>query len=1781
MLGAVVLVVWLSRPGRGAGGGRAVVSTPAAQPVQAGVESAGRPRTGPAAGGLGSVDKANVSPGSWSLAAQRRVCLSDAAVRRQAAARLERAQQAAKTEAWARARQEGWVPRETHQRVSVELMAIRGNKVYAYVTHNANAAISTAADQIRRTAPYDVSGTNHLVGVWDAGDVRATHREFGGRVVIEDYSGNHYHATHVAGTIGAAGVEPSAMGMAPAVGVVSYDWNGDLSEMTSRGMAAPGETDKIPISNHSYGYLSGWYRSVYPPRWYGTWGNRESDNFGIYDSLTADWDALCYDAPYFLPFKSAGNDRSDTAPSPGQTFQYYDGGWKSKAYDPATDPYADNWDNGGYDTISIIGNAKNIVTVGAVNDAVSGGARSLGNATMTSYSCWGPTDDGRVKPDLVANGSLLYSTSSGTDSAYEFLSGTSMACPNAAGSAALLVDYYARLFAGGAMRASTLKALLLHAADDLGNPGPDYVFGFGLMNVKAAADLLREHAGFPGAGRLREDALSATNLANTFAFTADAAEPIRVTLCWTDPPGQPLSGMDNPAPRLVNDLDLLLIAPDGQTNFPYVLDPANPTNSASTGRNGLDTVEQVCLTTPELTGTYSVVVSMAEAPAMGQQVYSLLVSGSVVPPEIAHTPLENTVATSGVYTAACNVSSIRPLDTNVLWLCWNTDGAPDSFTSNALVCVSNDLYEAQIPAQPLGTTVYYYLHVETTNGLSASEPVLAPGGLHAFSVVSPVMLMISAYPAEHGTVQPVYGLHAVPSGNVVNAYAPLIEQPADTHRYVCTGWNGAGSTPSSGTSNTVSFAIATLSTLEWQWGTQYSFMQDADVAGLLATTTWWFAASTGETVTAPSPAALAGTNFCFVEWQMEGLRQTNTTGVAVNPVAGVVMAASRAATAFYLPENEDADGDGLADWWERRYFGALTQEPGEDFDGDGYLNLEEFQDRCDPVDPGSVPVGPVIAHTPVPDPQASPAPWQIRTTVTDNYSVAGVMLRWRRNGLSWRQTAMSAGGAANEYVGTIPAPGLLGDTFEYLIQATDEWGYLAEDGPHSFFVAYPVIDTAPTNVAVLLLAGESTNLTLSVENQGNTDLTWGVDVVAVGREDDFESGTNGWSHSGQHDLWHLSTNRFISALHAWYCGSHLDHEYENSTDASLVMPLVIPAGGAQLTFWHWPDMELEDADYAWDGGIVELSLDDGTNYAQITPEGGYPYKIVPNVDSPFEPDTPCFAGVGGWQEVTFDLSAFAGRAVRIRFRIGTDAYVTDEGWYIDDVRLHPVTRTNVWLSAQPANGLVAPAGATNVAVLFDSASVPSGTDDVVLLRVLSNDPVTPARTLDAALSVRSIPMLALEFAAQTSTDGTGLVTLSNAVYDADGETVELEILCSPDGGGTWTNAWLASAQAPFGQPAVSNSEPRQVTAVATHDGTGLVTNALETVWATTGGPVPIVLTPNAMLAARVWDGLFWSEAVTSQPFIVDNEPPTVPGGVASSTHATGVWSSNDVVAVAWNAASDGAGAGVAGYGTLFAYEPNPDPPATADTAGLNVLSVPLTEGTDWWFGVRAVDVYGNASAKANVGPFWIDASPPDAASAGVTLPQSESGLYFVGTAITSAWTGFVDGGSGVAGYYYALANGAGTTNGTWTAETTGVSDEPVLNATNTVYVWACDNVGRIGPAASAAVLVLDPDGDFDLDGLVNRDEEIAGTDAGNPASVLELTSDCVIVSNACDFIIGWNTATGRTYGVYYADALTNAPGDWTGVDGYTNLPGTGAALSYTGTVSGTQPRFYRVDVCVP
>ncbi len=463
---------------------------------------------------------------------------------------------------------------------------IRGEEPVYRVTQNRNAAISSGANLLY-PAPYDLGGTGVKVGVWDAGRLRNTHQEFNTTRVVNRNATAPLddHATHVAGTVGASGFTASAKGMAPSVAIDSWDWNSDYAEMTQSGAAtASGDTAKIPLSNHSYGYNAG------------------TADMGVYNSESVETDLLAVNMPYYLICWAAGNEQDLLTAK------------------------------GGFQSITYNGLSKNILTVGAVNDAVSGGVRSPSAGTMSDFSSWGPSDDGRIKPDVVANGVTVNSPIDTSNTAYASYSGTSMATPSVTGSAALLAQLYAREFAGQRMRSSMLKGLLIHTADDLGNAGPDYKFGWGLINVKAAADVIIAHKASLAAPKMIEDTLTAAVSSRTHTFQWDGVSPIRVTLCWTDPVGT--AQADNSRnPNLRHNLDLTVTTPGSTLLRPYIMpfvgnwSDAALNSVATTGKNNVDNVEQVYVSAPNQAGTYTVTVSRDGALTTSSQVYSLIVTG--------------------------------------------------------------------------------------------------------------------------------------------------------------------------------------------------------------------------------------------------------------------------------------------------------------------------------------------------------------------------------------------------------------------------------------------------------------------------------------------------------------------------------------------------------------------------------------------------------------------------------------------------------------------------------------------------------------------------------------------------------------------------------------------------------------------------------------------------------------------------------------------------------------------------------------------------------------------------------------------------------------------------------------------------------------------------------------------------------------------------------------------------------------------------------------------------
>jgi hypothetical protein len=510
----------------------------------------------------------------------------------------------------------------------IELQRFRDGMPEYYITENSVSAATISSDKTwpGGTLGLSLSGAGVTLSVWDGGAVRTTHQEFGGRVVQRDNAGSlSDHATHVSGTMVAAGVRSEARGMSREAQLQAHDWNNDLSEMTAR--AAEG----IQVSNHSYGSISGWrYNYRKDSRW--AWFGDPRDNspedrkFGFYDSRARAWDNLVYNAMYFLPVKSAGNDRGEGPSSqPLQHWEMVNGSWTLVS----TVREKDGGDDG-YDCITTYGNAKNILTVGAVED-IPGGYSTSNDVRVTSFSGWGPSDDGRVKPDIVANGRTLFSALRSSNSAYASYSGTSMSAPSVSGSIGLLLEHQKNLHGTQRLRASTIKGLILHTADAAGNsPGPDYRFGWGLMNTASAAKLMSQHAEGSSANLIREVDVRQDEVYEFELYSAGRGQ-MKVTICWTDPPGTVPPGKVDPTElMLVNDMDLRVISPLGTEHSPWILDPANPSAPATMGDNVRDNIEQVYIASPE-EGYYTVRVSHKGTVQGGLQVVSIIVSVSNAP----------------------------------------------------------------------------------------------------------------------------------------------------------------------------------------------------------------------------------------------------------------------------------------------------------------------------------------------------------------------------------------------------------------------------------------------------------------------------------------------------------------------------------------------------------------------------------------------------------------------------------------------------------------------------------------------------------------------------------------------------------------------------------------------------------------------------------------------------------------------------------------------------------------------------------------------------------------------------------------------------------------------------------------------------------------------------------------------------------------------------------------------------------------------------------------------
>jgi len=437
-----------------------------------------------------------------------------------------------------------------------------------------------------------LEGLGLEAGVWDGGWIRPTHNQFQlngvSRVTIQDGVGGTFsqHGTHVGGTVGASGLgsgNSSLKGMAPKVSILSYNWDNDMVEVSQRAQAG------LLVSNHSYGIpISNDQGQATLPSWYP----------GCYNNDARDWDAILYTYPYYLHVKSAGN----------EGITNYSGGLGA-----------------GLDKLTAEANCKNNLVVANATTNANPPQYILGAWSINASSSQGPTDDGRIKPDITADGTQVISTSSENDTASATLTGTSMASPGVTGAIILLQEHYRNLNPGTFMKSATVKALVCNTAlDDNSMPGPDYRFGWGLLDAEASANVITK-------AKNNQNMLLETNLANgatnTYTVTLTAPATIKATLCWTDPAGTSRQNVANsPLPALVNDLDLR-ITKGTDTYFPWKLNLADLSSGAIKGDNLVDTVERVDVIDAPA-GTYTITVTHKGTLSTATQDYSLVVNAN-------------------------------------------------------------------------------------------------------------------------------------------------------------------------------------------------------------------------------------------------------------------------------------------------------------------------------------------------------------------------------------------------------------------------------------------------------------------------------------------------------------------------------------------------------------------------------------------------------------------------------------------------------------------------------------------------------------------------------------------------------------------------------------------------------------------------------------------------------------------------------------------------------------------------------------------------------------------------------------------------------------------------------------------------------------------------------------------------------------------------------------------------------------------------------------------------
>lgn len=420
---------------------------------------------------------------------------------------------------------------------------------------NDKSTSGTRANVLAAGVPSGVKldGDGVTIGIGDFGNP-VEHADMTGRVASYASEGSVWHGMHVTGTAAGAGiVNEKYKGYAPKAQIVMRHTN-DIWEQAP----ALFRDFRMVVANHSYGtpYSGG-----------------SCPGLGAYSVYSYLLDRQSNELPYLQHVFAAGNSGTVAA------CNGFPAGFGNVHGDYAT--------------------AKNVVSVG----------RTLALEDISLASSKGPVQDGRIKPELVAPGTSIYSTM--PNDAYEGASGTSMAAPAVTGGAALLYQRYRQLHNQENPKNALVRALLYNGASDKGLAGPDFSYGFGLMNLLRSVTMIDKEHYF--SGKLAHEAT------NEFQITIPSGTALlKAMLCWNDVAASPLAGSKS----LVNNLDIEGSRPDGSRLLPLVPNPASPGMAAIANVDSINVAEQIVVENP-VAGTYTLKVKGTKVPS-GPQEYFLV-----------------------------------------------------------------------------------------------------------------------------------------------------------------------------------------------------------------------------------------------------------------------------------------------------------------------------------------------------------------------------------------------------------------------------------------------------------------------------------------------------------------------------------------------------------------------------------------------------------------------------------------------------------------------------------------------------------------------------------------------------------------------------------------------------------------------------------------------------------------------------------------------------------------------------------------------------------------------------------------------------------------------------------------------------------------------------------------------------------------------------------------------------------------------------------------------------